>query len=209
MRREAGAQTELVEWAVAGRAIQGETTSGDLGLVHVVPDRALVAVVDALGHGQAAAEAAALTVKVLERHADESVIALLRLCHTALQGRRGVVMSLASFRPQDSTLTWVGVGNVEGVVVQGDPAATGGKQRVNLVTRGGIVGSELPSLRAEVLPVTSGDVLIFATDGIDGAFWQGLNVDRAPQEIADHVLKQHGKSSDDALVLVARFLAGT
>jgi len=197
----------VIEWAVAERAMPGETASGDGHLVRVAPDRALIAVVDALGHGQEAAVSTEATIKILEKHPDESVIALLRLCHAGLQGRRGVVMSLASYRPRDQTITWVSVGNVEGVVIQGDAAAAGGPQRSVLVTRGGIVGSELPSLRAEVLPISRGDVLIFATDGIEGAFWHALNVDRPPQEVADHVLKQYGKVSDDALVLVVRFLA--
>jgi len=198
--------SQHVEWAVAGRAMPGQKSSGDREIVLSAPDRALIGVVDALGHGEAAAAAAEAAVAVLTKNADESVIALLRLCHAGLQGRRGVVMSLASYRPRDSTLTWVSVGNVEGVLLQKD--AAGARQRSVLVTRGGVVGGELPALRAEVLPVGPGDVLIFATDGIDGAFWHELNVERQPQEVADHVLKSHGKPSDDALVLVARFVAG-
>ena len=200
------AQVQHIDWAVAGRAMPGEKASGDRELVLAESDRTLIAVVDALGHGQEASDAADRALSLLAKNADESVIALLRLCHAGLHGRRGVVMSLASYRPRDSTLTWLSVGNVEGVLLQKD--ANGARQRSVLVTRGGIVGSELPSLRAEVLPVGAGDVLIFATDGIDGAFWHELNVDRPLQEVADHVLKSHGKSSDDALVLVARFVAG-
>ena len=199
--------TDLLEWAVAGRPMPGELASGDRELVMVSPNRALVAVIDALGHGQPAAQAAEAAVAALRRHADDSVIALLRHCHADLIGRRGVVMSLASLRAQDNTLTWVSVGNVEGVLIQLD--AQGRRQRANLVTRGGIVGSELPHLRAEVVAVNRGDVLIFATDGIEGAFWEAVNVDRPLQEVADHILQRNGKTTDDALVFVARCLVGS
>lgn len=200
------ATTELIEWATAGRAMPGETASGDREVVVSSADRAVIGVVDALGHGEPASESAESAVRIVRKYADDSVIALIRRCHDGLHGRRGVVMSLASLRRQDGTLTWVSVGNVEGVLLQHD--AHGKRQRVNLITRGGIVGSELPQLRAEVLTVSRGDVLIFATDGVEGTFWEGLNVDRPPGEVAEEILRRHGKTSDDALVLVARCLMG-
>ena len=207
--RTQGLEThQMVEWAVASRAMPGEKLSGDRELVHVSPDRVLIAVVDALGHGPTASAGADDAVALLRRYPDDSVIALVRRCHAGLQGRRGVVMSLASFRPQDSTLTWVSVGNVEGVFLQHD--SRGRRQRVSLITRGGIVGgSELPELRAEVLTVSRGDVLRFASVGFEGTFWEGLNVDRPVSDVADEVLTRHGRSTDDALVLVARSLIGT
>ena len=50
--------------------------------------------------------------------------------------------------------------------------------------------------------------LIFATDGIRGGFAEGLPTDATPQELADHILARHGKGTDDALVLVARYAGG-
>jgi negative regulator of sigma-B (phosphoserine phosphatase) len=80
--------------------------------------------------------------------------------------------------------------------------------RASLVTRGGIVGSALPPLRAEVLPIAFGDTLIFATDGIRGGFTEGLASDATPQQLADDILARCGKGTDDALVLVARYRGG-
>jgi hypothetical protein len=112
-------------------------------------------------------------------------------------------MSVAWFDGVDGTMTWLGVGNVEGMLLYGDPAAR--PARASLITRGGIVGSELPRLHAEVLSVAPGDTLIFATDGIKSGFAEGLPAGASPQEVADDILARSTKGTDDALVLVARF----
>ncbi len=172
-------------------------------MVQPFPNGVLVAAVDGLGHGEEAAAAAKLAVSILERHAQEEVIALLRRCHEALRGTRGVAMSLASVRAPDSMLTWLGVGNVEGILLR--DAANANPRRESLLLRGGVVGAELPPLRVSVIPVMRGDTLIFATDGIREGFTERLALSDPPQELADRILARHAKGTDDALVLVARY----
>jgi phosphoserine phosphatase RsbX len=55
----------------------------------------------------------------------------------------------------------------------------------------------------------SGDLLILATDGVRTGFTSQVRLSDPPQQVADDILARHGKSTDDALVLVARFLGGT
>ncbi|HEU5260417.1 MAG TPA: SpoIIE family protein phosphatase [Gemmatimonadales bacterium] len=194
--------SSLIEWGVAALAIAGERESGDLHLVKAVGRGVLVSVVDGLGHGAEAAAAARTAVATLNRHADDALLPLLRRCHTALHGTRGVVMSLALFEAPRGSLTWLGVGNVEGLLLHADPAA----RPTSLVTRGGIVGSALPPSRAEVVAVAPGDTLIFATDGIQDGFAREVSADASPQQLADQILARYTKGTDDALVLVARRL---
>ena len=194
----------LIDWGVATLTLPGERESGDLHLVKPVGGGVLVAVVDGLGHGAAAAAAARAAVATLNRHAQESVLPLLQRCHQALAGTRGAVVSVALFDRADGSMTWLGVGNVEGVLLYADAGERRGRER--LVTRGGIVGSELPPLRAEVLDVAPGDTLVLATDGIQSGFADDLAVDAAPQQLADQILARSGKRTDDALVLVARYV---
>src|SRR5207244_7111072 len=111
-----------------------------------------------------AARAARLAIAALARHAHESPPSLFERTHAALPISRGVVMSLAFFKRTDPSLTWLGVGNVEGLLVHAIDAARAARARKSLVTRGGIVGSELPRLQPEVLRLTPGDTLIFATE---------------------------------------------
>jgi len=180
----------LIDWGVATLTLPGERESGDLHLVKPVGGGVLVAVVDGLGHGAAAAAAARVAVATLNRHAQESVLPLLQRCHQALAGTRGVVVSVALFDRADGSMTWLGVGNVEGVLLYADAGGRRGRER--LVTRGGIVGS--------------GDTLILATDGVHSGFADDLTVDAPPQQLADQILTRCGKSTDDALVLVARYV---
>ena len=194
----------LVEYATAGMVIPGESESGDRYLVAPTPSGTLIAVVDGLGHGVEAAEAAKVAVATLERHAGESVIALVRRCNEAMKATRGAVMSLAVFNGMDQTMTWLGVGNVEGVLLRADAQA--GQSRENILMQGGVIGYQLPKLRAVVTPVLPSDILIFATDGIRSGFDNGLNVNAPLQHLADTICAQHSKGTDDALVLVARYL---
>jgi len=163
----------------------------------------LVAVVDGLGHGEEAALAARRAGDALAGHEHESVISLVRRCHEACRGTRGVVLSLASFDPGEDTLSWIGVGNVEGILLRADRQAAPPQETI--VLRGGVVGYELPLLRASVLSIAPGDTLILATDGIRQGFLSGLDPAGSPQRLADQILEHHAKRTDDGLVFVARY----
>ena len=199
---EAQAHRQVVECGSAGAALEGE--SGDVHVVAPFSDGVLVAVIDGLGHGSEAAAAANEAAAVLQAFAGEPVAALIERCHEALHKTRGAVMSLASFDGRVSSMTWFGVGNVEGVLLHAE-----GPRRDTVTLRGGIVGYQLPALRPSALPVSPGDTLIMATDGIRAGFVTDLTGEGSPQEIAQSILDRYGRGSDDALVVVARYLGGT
>jgi len=196
----------LVEAGVAWSALAGEGESGDQHLVKPFPNGTLVAVVDALGHGQGAAAAAKLAIATLEASPRDSVIALLERCDRELRKTRGVAVTLASFDARQNAMTWLAVGNVEGVLLSAD--REGGLTRESVLLRGGVVGYRLPPLRAAVLTVRPGDTLVLATDGIRSDFIRELTPGMPPQGAADRILARHRKDRDDALVLVARYLGG-
>jgi len=193
-----------IEWGVASRALPGQSTSGDLNVVKSFPDGVLVAALDGLGHGEEAANAAAVAAITLERHAGEPVMTLVQRCHEALRATRGVAMSIASFNVSRGLVTWLGVGNVEGVLLR--RSFTRAVAEAQLLLRAGVVGFQLPLLDVEVVPVYAGDTLIFATDGIRSDFARGLALNYTPQKAAEKILARHARATDDALVLVARYL---
>jgi len=198
-----GAFTPAIDWGVASRALPGESATGDLHVVEPIAGGVLVGVLDALGHGGEAAATARIAAETLIRDARLPMQMLIEQCHKALIGTRGVVLSLAIFDVAQSTMTWLGVGDVEGVLVLADPEAV--PKHTGLATRGGIVGATLPSARPWVIPVSAGDTLIFTTDGIRSGSTAGLTLGGTPQQIADLILSRGFKGTDDALVLVARF----
>ena len=196
--------TPLIESGIACLTMPGQSQSGDRHLVQPYINGLLVAVVDGLGHGEQAAAAADLAVNTLINHAHESVITLLKRCHNALRDTRGVVMSLASFNEPDRVLTWMGIGNVEGLVLRGGSSPH--PKHENLLLRGGVVGDQLPSLSASIIPLMQDDTLVFSTDGIRGGFAKDLSPNDPPQVMANQILAKYSKDSDDALVLVVRLL---
>lgn len=192
-----------IAWSVASRTLPGEVESGDSCLVTSGSDRTLVAVVDGLGHGPEAAAAARTALAVLASPGAEPIVSLVQRCHDACRSTRGVAMSLALVSTRDDTVTWSGVGNIEGILLRADAKAH--PPREWLLLRSGIVGYSLPTLEPSTLPITPGDMLIFATDGILSRFAEGLTLSESPQETADRILAQFGKRTDDALVLAARY----
>src|SRR3989441_5824597 len=158
----------IVEWGVASQTLAGEVQSGDKHVVKSFPHGALLAAVDGLGHGEEAAAAANMAVRVLQTSEKEAVILLLKRCHERVRSPRGVVISLAAFNAVDENITWIGVGNVEGILLQAHPAVNPGYEYLTL--RSGAVGTRLPLLHAAIIPVKRGDTLIFATDGIRTEF---------------------------------------
>src|SRR5688572_9162577 len=121
MNREVFQAQALVDWGVATRPITGETVSGDLHLVQSLDNGVLLATIDGVGHGDEATAAAQAAAAILEKHAHESVISLVKRCHASLTKTRGVVMTVASLDALENTITWLGVGNVEGVLLRADP----------------------------------------------------------------------------------------
>jgi serine phosphatase RsbU (regulator of sigma subunit) len=192
----------LLEWGVATAVRSGEAVSGDAHLVCPFPGGALLAVVDGLGHGRDAAAAAAQAVQVLRAHARDSMLALVRRCHETLIGTRGVVMSVARFDAEEHTLAWLAVGNVRGALLRADPRAV--PRTEALLARSGVVGLQLPILQASVTTVAPGDLVLFATDGVDPGFAEHV-VPARPQALAERLLEKHARRTDDALVLVGRY----
>jgi len=194
----------LMEWGVAKVTLGGQTTSGDSYLVKEFPGGLLIAALDGLGHGDDAAAAAQKATHILEAHTQESVIALLKRCHEALRDSRGAVMSLVSVNGLDESMTWAGVGNVEGLLLRARPGTR--RQQESLLLRPGVLGIQLPAWQASILPLAEGDTIILATDGIQPDFGREVKVNQAPQQIATRILSQFAKGNDDALVLVARYV---
>ena len=192
----------VIEWGWAGRAL--EQVSGDLHAVVERDDGALVALLDGLGHGIEAFEAVRAAVPVIEAHAGQSVVELVQRCHDALRKTRGAVMSAAWFDALDSSMTWTGVGNVDSVLIRAIKHFPPRNEAI--ATRGGVVGYRLPSLHAERLPVSRGDLLVMATDGIRSTFSSGIVTQFSVQEIAESILARHAKGTDDAHVVVARYV---
>jgi hypothetical protein len=126
--------------AAAGRPCVGEMVSGDRWTVEWSGAACRIAVIDGLGHGPLAAEAAAAAVQALKEQPELGPAEALRRCHTALRGTRGAAISVARIDPVAGSLSYAGVGNVEARLWRN------GHQERPIAYRG-IVGNALPTIR--------------------------------------------------------------
>jgi phosphoserine phosphatase RsbX len=194
----------LLEYGVAEATLPGQAESGDRYVIRSFSDGVLLAVVDGLGHGQEAAAAARVAAETIAAANEPTLISLINRCHENLRMTRGAVMSAALFSAVDSTVTWLGVGNVAGELLRAEPSAIA--RHETLLLRAGLLGHRLPPLRAEILTLSPGDSVILATDGVDADFAQAVRIGDAAQVSADRIFAEHKKGSDDAVVVVTRYL---
>lgn len=191
-----------VEWGSAGQALPGEKESGDRCVVRVAGERALLAVIDGIGHGREAAQAARAVVEELEAHPDESILQLFQRCHARLRSTRGAAMTLAQYDAGTQRLRWLGAGNVRSTLLR---VGTNGKPQLrDMLVYSGAVGVQLPTLEVSSLEVQPGDLLCLATDGIQDRFTEALRHGEPPREQAERLLEAFRVRTDDALILLAR-----
>jgi phosphoserine phosphatase RsbX len=195
-------ERKALEWAMASRLVPGETDCGDKALVISSDTHSLIAVVDGVGHGTAAARAAELALERLQDDPAAPLSTLIRRCHDALRDTRGVAIGLASVEGSDGALTWVGVGSVQGRLVPRNHQESG----ASMMLRPGVAGDRLPSLRPATLKIQRGDLLLLATDGLREGFADALDPRGSVQDIADRLLSEYHRPQDDGLLLVARYL---
>lgn len=193
-----------IEWAIAGRPLPGEHVSGDQSIaIGIDEDAALFGVIDGLGHGPAAATAALRTVDTLKQAPGERIEVLVQLCHRVLRGTRGAAMTLARVDFGASMLAWTGVGNVAANLVS--KAATGIHVRSSARLTAGIVGYRIPEIRpAQVVSIRTGDLIVLTSDGIAEDHLEHIDFAASAAVIAEQIVSEHAKKTDDAMVLAAR-----
>ncbi len=196
-------------YAVATRPYPGEQENGDL-VVALPPADAtedtaetmLFGLVDGAGHGPVAARTAAAARGELALHPSSSVVDALTTLHRVLAGTRGAVAGLARVDLAKNTVEYGGVGNIECRVLHPRQDPT------RLISYNGLLGHTLPKPRTFSHSIAVGDMLVFHSDGVSG-HWQpsqypGLMLE-APAMVASLLLRDWGRHTDDATVLVVRF----
>ena len=192
----------VIDVGIAQVTLPGENECGDRCVVKVFENRAMVGVIDGLGHGEDAAHAAAVAAEVLEAFAHEPVGALMARCHERLRETRGAAITLIVFDCAAGLLEWTGAGNVSAVLLHREPS--GDPSRTELLVRGGVAGGSLPSTAASTADIARGDVVAIATDGVRRGFVDGIKGGEPLQALAERLLEQYQTSQDDALVAVVR-----
>ncbi|MCP3161376.1 SpoIIE family protein phosphatase [Myxococcus qinghaiensis] len=171
----------------------GEVENGDGVVVRVDGPYTLLAVVDALGHGPAAAQVTAEASRCLgQTSLGPSVEPLMEALHAALRHGRGAAIMLAVF--DGLALHCGGVGNVELRTVG---------TRVPVLPTPGILGQAFRTLRTVSTPLSPGDRLALFTDGLSFRLDLEQVRTQSPDAACALLLERFGRATDDATVLVA------
>ncbi|MGH9210958.1 MAG: SpoIIE family protein phosphatase [Acidimicrobiales bacterium] len=198
--------TPFIRWALASRPMRGQATSGDCATVLVSGARTILAAIDGLGHGPEAAHASRRASEVIDHNPAEPLEVLLLLAHRELAETRGAAATVAIVDAESGTLQWLGVGNVEGVLVRADIEARPRSRGVFLVS--GVLGYHVARMHVpEPLALAHGDLIVLATDGVRANLAEVARLDLTPDRLANSILTKHGQPDDDALVLAARYQA--
>ena len=189
------------------RAMPGQKVSGDGLLVVEEPDFTLFAVIDGLGHGEAAARATTVCLAVFKAGPRLALADLLTKAHAQLRGERGVVAGLLRIKRLEATFEAAIVGNVSITHqrhVPGMPA-----KRVHVLGQPGVLGTTLRRIIVQPGEVCEGDVFVLHTDGIQSRAEFGPMAGLAADEAAERIVSEFGKSSDDCACLVIRAGGGS
>ena len=181
--------------------IRNEIVSGDSWSCRRFDQTLAVAVVDGLGHGSKAAEAAHAAIDAFHRSVRQVGPAqAIQMAHQALLSTRGAVMAVASIDRQAQTLRFAGLGNISGVVHTHGVAA-------RLVSTDGTVGYGVRKARESSVAWTSHSTLILNTDGLSSRW----NLAKHPGLLACHPVliaallhRDFARDTDDATVVVIR-----
>ena len=178
----------------------GEEVCGDAWAVAAEQECPAVMVVDGLGHGLGAADAARLAVTAFEAAPDLAPGAQVGAVHDALRGSRGAAVAVARIDRARGVVTFAGVGNVAGVVV----AAGVGR---HLVSGNGTAGHDVARINEFSYPWAADALLVMHSDGL-GSRWQ---IDRYPDlpgrhpaVVAGVLYRDWSRGRDDATVVAAR-----
>lgn len=192
-------QAARAEVAAISVAIRGEDVDGDGWEIHEEDGTLTLLVVDGLGHGQPAHDAA-LAACAAFRIAKGSPAAKLRTIHDALRQTRGAAAAIAELHPDGGTMRFAGIGNISGTMI--DRAS-----RRSAVSLYGIVGHDVREFREFSYPWSRESCLIMHSDGLTTRWdldrYPGL-LTHDPALIAGMLWKDHRRNNDDSTVLVAR-----
>lgn len=179
---------------------EGEHGCGDAWAARNGGPSCRLIVVDGLGHGLLAADAADESLRVFQGKDFADLKGLMHYLHGALQKTRGAAVALLDFEASRPTVRFLGVGNIAGVITH-DGATK------SVISWNGTVGHVLHKAEEIEYKWLPGALLVLFSDGL-GTKWKledypGLQT-RHPSLIAGVLYRDHARGRDDVTVFVKR-----
>jgi|LGVF01.1.fsa_nt_gb serine phosphatase RsbU (regulator of sigma subunit) len=160
--------------------------------------KAILCIVDGLGHGKDAEIAAKAAVNYIACHLSESLQEIFTGCDRELRGTRGAAMGIAVIDEEKDELTYAGIGNTRVIIIS--------SKTFHLGSDYGITGGGFKKLTPETLAIGKGTLVIMFTDGVeelvDLSCYDLISGD--VHELAEKIITDWRIQRDDAAVMVYR-----
>jgi anti-sigma regulatory factor (Ser/Thr protein kinase) len=186
-----------VRFGAVSVPMAGEHESGDSWRLATQGDITAALVVDGLGHGAFAAQAAQCSTRTFGDTPFDTPKVLMERMHRSLAGTRGAAAACAHVDAQGQ-LSYAGVGNISAVLITYEKTQ-------GLASHNGTLGLRMPRVQQFEYQRAPGSVVVMHSDGISGR-WNLARKDdllhRHPATVAAVLYRDHARGRDDATVLV-------
>jgi len=190
--------TRDVRAGFSQHSLYNDPACGDAWEVAISDKQISVLVIDGLGHGPEAEDAAKAGVCAFNRDPFAHPDFMLEELHHDMRGTRGGAVAIAQFDANQNILRFIGIGNIGATLVATD------KTR-GIASHPGIVGLQYRKIRVTDYPECAGALLILYSDGLQSRWnlrdYPGL-IFRHPAVIAAVLHRDYCRGRDDVTVVV-------
>lgn len=184
------------------RPLAGESVSGDAVAGIAWSRGTLLALVDGLGHGPPAAEAASAFLASVREDRELPLDLMFARANAALIGTCGAVAAVARVDEETRAGEFAGIGNVEALLAPANQS-----RPVHFVSIAGMLGGAPRTVRPQPFRFDPDDILMMHSDGIRRDFDVGLLRAMPLQAAAEAIVRAHSRRNDDAACAIMRALA--
>lgn len=165
----------------------------------------ILCIADGLGHGKHAEKAARAAMTYVASHLSEPLPEIFFGCNKEIRDTRGVAMGIAIIDKKACTLTYAGIGNTRTLILRSADLKKTVRKSKYLRSNFGIVGAGYKHLVLETVSFAPGDLVMIYTDGVKELidftgyvtlFYKNI------QGLAEKIIKDWGRGTDDAAVLI-------
>ncbi|OLU27516.1 transcriptional regulator [Pseudomonas sp. PA15(2017)] len=185
-------------FGVSQHALNGDPACGDGWHVAINEQGISALVVDGLGHGEEAQQAAEVCTQAFCQGPFNDPLLLIDGLHRVMHGTRGGAVAIAQAQPDSGHLRFVGIGNIAASLIGA------GKSR-GLASHPGVVGGQYRKAQPFDFEQVTGQLLILHSDGLQSRWnlndYPGLAY-RHPAVIAAVLHRDFCRGRDDVTVVV-------
>lgn len=189
-----------IDVGVVSVPVKGETVCGDGWSMKKTAQSIVLMVIDGLGHGLLASEAAREGEKVFAKSRTNSPTSLLQDTHDSLKKTRGAAMGIASLDFESQLISFAGVGNIGASIVT--PSTSRG-----MASHNGTLGHHLHRMQEFTFSWNSNSILVMYSDGLKSSWdlkrYPGI-WSKHPSLIAGLLYRDFSRERDDVTILVAK-----